>query len=176
MIVYLRGTHLCLTCRRITALPMESPQPNRSRLRPRHLRVLLQLNLRSRKHLVNPNISPPHDLFPTRCLQAPYKEVVRPLEGFTSASTASVASGSNNCSNTEGPVPTLSLAAQLSNRALNTRPAVVTTRKKARKCGQEDCRGRKEVKLCMNPCRDCGRVNSGRNPSKPSYKCDKAWD
>ncbi|KAF8809041.1 hypothetical protein BYT27DRAFT_7095061, partial [Phlegmacium glaucopus] len=46
------------------------------------------------------------------------------------------------------------------------------------KCGRVDCNGRKEVRLCQNPCQDCrGHSCRGRNSKRPKKPCwDASWD
>ncbi|KAF9529747.1 hypothetical protein CPB83DRAFT_882672 [Crepidotus variabilis] len=45
-----------------------------------------------------------------------------------------------------------------------------------RRCGDPECSGRRAVKYCSNPCQDCARHDClGRNPHRPSRKCDDAW-
>ena len=45
------------------------------------------------------------------------------------------------------------------------------------KCADENCKGKKEAKLCPNVCRDCKkRMCKGRNSKAPTRTCDKAWE
>lgn len=46
-----------------------------------------------------------------------------------------------------------------------------------RKCAKEDCKGKRGVDLCVNPCQDCRDVECpGRNPQWPTQTCVTAWD
>ncbi len=41
-----------------------------------------------------------------------------------------------------------------------------------KKCGKEDCKGRREVKSCLNLCQDCKKhACKGRDSKRPSKKC-----
>ncbi len=82
--------------------------------------------------------------------------------------------------------PTDSLRAHLeaaarkrASESLATEPAHKKQRRERHcaKCDSTDCRGRKSVDLCMNPCRDCLKLTCrGRNTKRPTKPCYLGWD
>ncbi|KAJ3717329.1 hypothetical protein C8R42DRAFT_587050 [Lentinula raphanica] len=61
-------------------------------------------------------------------------------------------------------------------RANATLPAPKPKQRQVRRCKKctrgESCNGRSNVKLCMNPCRDCGKVEcEGRDSKRLNLPC-----
>ena len=45
-----------------------------------------------------------------------------------------------------------------------------------KKCGNSECKGRKEVKLCFNKCKDCGKAGyafEGHDSKRPHLPCNQ---
>ena len=50
-------------------------------------------------------------------------------------------------------------------------------RRTCAKCAREGCPGSQRVANCLNPCRDCGKINCrGRNTKRPQRPCHLGWD